>query len=265
MVAVAGSPFSSRPAVQAAPASGSHSIYVSPSGNDHNPGTSSKPVQTLFKARSLVRGLDRHMNGDITVYLKSGAYRLGSPLQLGSADSGTGGHNVIWTSAPGQTATISGADHIGGWKLSDRGLNMWSAHVPSNLNTRQIYVNGQRATIASGPAPVHLTRTSSGYTASSSALANWHNPSSIDFVYTAQLGLMVKPICPVGSIHGTIITMAQPCWDNSNLRTHNIVGFGQLGTPSYIENAYQLLRKPGQFYLDGGLVSFITSRARDRT
>src|SRR5581483_10731477 len=56
--------------------------------------------------------------------------------------------------------------------------------------------------------------------------------------------------------------MAQPCWDNSTKRvmlpassgfkrTANLVGPASIGKqPAYIENAYELLGTPGQWYLD---------------
>jgi hypothetical protein len=226
------------------------SIYVSPAGSDRNPGTRSLPLQTLSRARNLVRRLDRNMRGNIAVYLESGIYRLRGPLRLGPRDSGTNGHKVVWSAVRGQSATISGSVRISGWMLIDSRRGIWAARVPKGLDTRQIYVNGMRATLASGPAPVKLTRTATGYRASSSLMAHWRDPTAIDFVYTAELGLHVEPICPVGAIRGPMITMAEPCWKNSNLRAVNLVGYGRLSLPAYIENAYELLDKQGQFYLD---------------
>jgi hypothetical protein len=198
----------------------------------------------------VVRSISRSMTGDITVYLENGTFRLTHALHLGPADSGTNGHTVVWTAASPGRAVISGAERVSGWHLSDRARNIWKAPVGASLATRQIYVNGVRAWLASGPAPVKLLKTRSGYRASSRLLARWHDRDSIDFVYTAQLGLMVEPICPVGSISGLVVTMAQPCWSNSNVRPNNLVGFGTLGAPAYIENAYELLNRPGEFYLD---------------
>jgi Fibronectin type III domain len=230
---------------------GATALYVSPSGNDKNSGTSARPLRTLAHAQSVVRSLNGSMKSNITVYLKSGIYHLSRPLQFGPQDSGSNGHTVIWAGAPGASATISGATRISGWKLNNRVKNIWSAHVPAGLNTRQIYVNGMRAVLPAGPPPAVLKKTSSGYRASSSAMAGWRNAGEIDFVYTAQAGLMVEPICPVASVKGKSIRMAQPCWNNSNRRGHNnLVGYGTLQNPSYIENAYELLSAPGQFYLD---------------
>jgi hypothetical protein len=81
-------------------------------------------------------------------------------------------------------------------------------------------------------------------------MAHWRNPTNIDFVYASQGGDNVEPRCPIGSIQGKIITMAQPCWDNSNNRRSNLVGFSILSQPTYVENAYELLDQGGEFYLD---------------
>lgn len=241
-----------RNAREASPAMAGRTIYVSPSGADRNPGTKDRPIKTLSHAQALVRRLKGGGTGNITVFLKGGVYRLSRPWRFGPADSGAKGHTVTWTStslSSGSGATIAGSVRLRGWKPAGAS-GIWAAKVPAGLNTRQLYVNGQRATPAAGPLPVRLSKTTTGYRASSAALSHWRNPSSIDFVYTAQLGLMVEPICPVASIRGAIVTMAQPCWNNSNLRTRNLVGFGTLRAPTYAENAFELLRNPGQFYLD---------------
>jgi hypothetical protein len=248
-------PFSAQPALAIRPVAQDAapiSIYVSPSGNDSNSGTFAQPLQTLVRAQHVVRALNDNMTTDITVYLENGIYRLTQPMRFGPQDSGTNGYSVVWTSAPGAEAVVSGADQISGWQLSDPSKNIWAAPVPANLRTRQFYVNGMRASLAAGEAPVKLEWITTGYIASSKIMARWRNPSEIDFVYPSQLNFQAEPICPVASIKGKLITMAEPCWNNSNLRRHNIVGWasGKLTTPTYIENAYELLDQPGQFYLD---------------
>src|SRR5579872_2494717 len=122
-------------------------IYVSPSGDDANPGTAARPIRSLSHARDLVRGRNGAMTADLTVYLSSGTYRLTEPLALDARDSGSGGHNVVYTAASAdQIPVISGAIQIGGWKLVDKARNLWSAAAPAELkNSRQLYVDGVRA------------------------------------------------------------------------------------------------------------------------
>jgi hypothetical protein len=246
-------------------------VFVSPSGNDANAGTTkSAPVRTLARAQAVVRTLNQNMTGDVRVELADGMHPLSTPLALTSRDSGTNGHNVVWTAASGAHPVLSGGVRVTGWKRVDAARNVWSAPVPAGLNTRQLYVNGTRATRARGAAPVTLTWTDTGYTASGGAMSGWRNKGDIEFVYTAGIGAWTEIRCSVGRIaaDGTI-SMGQPCWDNSNQRyikpewnrTANLVGPGRLGNPgpepggagippTYVENAFELLDSPGEWYLD---------------
>ncbi len=227
-------------------------LYVSPSGRDANPGTRAAPFRTLVHAQRTVRAINGTMTADITVHLESGTYRPRKPLAFGPKDSGANGYKVVWTSAPGARPVISGARRISGWKLSDPSRNMWSAAVPAGLKTRQIYVNGMRASLASGSAPTTLRLTPYGYKASSLVMAAWRNLTGVEFGYVAQWGKMSEQLCPIEAIKRYKIFMAEPCWDNSTKRVWdwNLVGCCTLSTPDFVENAYELLDRPGEFYLD---------------
>jgi Right handed beta helix region len=242
-------------------------VYVSPSGNDANPGTSADgPVKTLQRARDLVRGMNKAMTGDIVVSLAGGTYQLSQPLTLDATDSGTDGHRVIWSAAPDAHPVISGGIPVTGWKKGTG--NVWSAPAPAALRTRQLYVNGVRATRASGPLPTKITATTAkGYTTGDATMDNWHNPKDIEFIYRDGLGGWTEPRCPVAAISPTAITMAEPCWTNTNGRlartssqAWNLVGRPKLhNLPTLVENAYELLDSPGEWYLDrsAGTVYYI--------
>src|SRR5579859_5718787 len=152
-------------------------IYVSPSGDDRNAGAANSPVRTLERARDLVRSRNQSMSADVVVNLRPGLYRLERPLVLDARDSGSNGHYVIYqsemnSSRPGGAdfAVISGGVRVTGWKLVDRARNLWSASAPAELkDTRQLYVDGVRASRARGRLPVEVTPTATGYTASSAA------------------------------------------------------------------------------------------------
>ena len=246
-------------------------IYVAPSGRDGNPGTRQKPVRTLDRALALAQAAKAEASGDVTVFLAAGTYRLAQPLALGPQDSGTNGHNLVFAAEPGEHPIVSGAVRVTGWKRSDAGKNIWSAPLPAGAgSSRQLYIDGVRATRTRGRLPVALTMTATGYTAADATMAGWKHPSELEFVYTGGnsvwsekgegLGSWTEPRCPVAGIEGTTITMAEPCWDNSTrrvmlpsgARTANLVGPKSVGRqPTYVENAYELLGTPGQFYIDG--------------
>ncbi|MFF7654391.1 right-handed parallel beta-helix repeat-containing protein [Streptomyces sp. NPDC007983] len=238
--------------------------FVSPTGSDSNAGTSAaEPFRTLTKAQTAVRAIDKSTSGPVTVTLAGGVYRLTKTLAFTAADSGGGTAGTVWwKAASGQSPVISGGVRITGWaKSGAAGGKAWSAPAPADLDTRQLYVNGVRAQRATGALPVKVTQTAAGYTtASGDPMAGWRNPPAIEFVYRGGLGAWTEPRCPVASVTGTAITMAQPCWNNSTRRvmrtddsgrTVNLVGRKSITeSPTAVENAYELLDKAGEFYLD---------------
>lgn len=160
-------------------------LYVSPAGDDANPGTEARPVRTLPHARDLARAQKA-----FTVTLAGGVYRLTQPLRLGPEDSG-----VAYTALKaGPPAVISGGIRIDGWKLADARRNLWSAPAPAALgNTRQLYIDGIRAWRTRGRLPVELTKTETGYTAADSSMAKWRNAADIEFVYTGGNAIWSEP------------------------------------------------------------------------
>jgi hypothetical protein len=236
-------------------------VYVSPRGDDANPGTQPRPVRTLEKARDVARTASNR-----SIILASGVYRLARTLTLDARDSGT----TFTGPSTGDPAIVSGGIPITDWRIIDVKRNLWAATAPAALtNARQIYVDGVRATRTRGRTPLPITMTATGYTVDAPAITTPRNPSDLEFVYTGGnsvwsehsqgLGPWTEPRCPVASIEGLAITMAQPCWDNSTKRimlesgqrTANLVGPASIGkTPAYAENAYELLGTPGQFYFD---------------
>jgi hypothetical protein len=229
-------------------------LYVSPTlGSDSNPGSEAQPFATLGHAQAVVRTLAPTMSSTITVFLETGIFRLNRPLILDAEDSGRNGFNVVWSAAPGATPIIAGSDQITGWSEMNSARHIWRAPVPADANAGQIYVNGARAWQTSGAVPVILRQTSSGYKASSKLMSTWRNPFNIQFEYTGGEGQWAEPRCPIAFISGRNIIMAQPCWNNTTQRAQNYVTYGttdNLTLPTGILNAYELLRSPGEFYLD---------------
>jgi Right handed beta helix region/Fibronectin type III domain/Kelch motif len=242
---------------------GDRAIYAAPWGSDANPGTYFFPLADLETAQSLVRSFNGNMTTDISVYLENGTYRLKQPLQFGVEDSGRGGHEVRWRAAPGETPIISGGERITGWRISDPKKNIWVADLPADLKTRQLYIDGMRASMTAELPPVKLKETAKGYLAGSALMAHWRNPGQMEFSYSGTpecygpgchdvgLGRWTYSMCPIGSIKGRKIVMAQPCWFNTSRRRPNLVGHLHLPLPNYLMNAFELLKKPGQFYVDG--------------
>lgn len=219
-------------------------FYVSPSGSDTNPGSREKPFQTLFRAQQAVRAVNSRTSSDIVVYLFGGTYQLGEPLVFDSRDSGRDGHLVVWQNVPGQKPVISGGQEITGWRLFDPTKNIWVADIPFDLDTRQFYVNNVRAVRArSGNGLPGAQRTSFGYTTTDYSMQYWPDQGDLEFVYDV---LWTEERCGVDHIVGNEIYMKQPCFATATLPQRGPL---DVGVPNYIENAFELLDAPGEWYL----------------
>jgi hypothetical protein len=234
------------PALAAAKVPDQIAIWVSPRGHDHADGSRAHPFLTLARARDAVRGARRRdARAEIRVVLLGGVYRLAHTLVLDWRDSGRAGADVVWSAAPGARPVISGAIRVAGWRLHDTARRIYEARVPVGLSTRQFYVNGRRAVRArSAMYPAGFTRTASGFLAPDGSMAGWRNPSGIEAVTRTQWKMMR---CPVASIRGREIVMRQPCWTNVNVFPY----LWSFQTLTWLENAYELLDTPGEWYLDG--------------
>jgi hypothetical protein len=217
-------------------------IYVDPAAKGLQLGTKARPFHSLSAAQSAVRLLNRAMVTDINVRLADGTYRLDKPFTLTDKDSGSRGHTITWEAAPGAHPVISGGVPVTSWKVSDAARGIWSARV-SDLDARQLYVDGQAAVRArSGENPGGFSKTPDGYTHSDPAMAGWKNQDRIEVASSWGWKLMR---CPVQSITADRMTIQQPCWNNANLQQGQ-----EIQNPTWLENAYELLDEPGEWYLD---------------
>jgi hypothetical protein len=198
---------------------------------------------SLLAAQAKVRAATPSMHSDIDVVLAGGTYRLSSTLSFSAAkgDGGNNGYTVSYQAAPGAQPVLSGGEQVTGWTEGPGGV--WQAQVPAGTQTRQLYVNGVRANIASEAAPSGLTQTATGYTTTDSTIESFGNVSDVEFVY--DIG-WYQIRCRVASASGTAITMDEPCFQNSVNRQYPI----STGDLSQIQNAKELLNDPGEWYLD---------------
>jgi hypothetical protein len=225
----------SSPGVARAKAPSRIVVWVSPRGDDRGDGSRVSPFRTLSRARDAVRATGH--GGE--VHLLGGTYRLTKTLVLDRRDS-----DVVWSAAPGARPVISGAIRVRGWKLHDAALGIYVARVPRGAQSRQLYVNGARATRArSALYPTGFSRTPTGFQAPDGSMAGWRNQSGIEAVTLTQWKMMR---CPVGAIRGQQITMQQPCWTNVNVFPY----LWSFQTLTWLENAYELLDSPREWYLD---------------
>ncbi|GAA1221047.1 hypothetical protein GCM10009665_09010 [Kitasatospora nipponensis] len=240
-------------------------LYASPAGSGSTC-TLSAPC-SLDGARSKVESLTPAMAADIDVYLRGGTYRLSRAFALGPADSGQNGNRVVWAGYPGEVPVLSGAERVTGFSLFDGAKNIYRAAVPAGTQSRQLFVNGVRAQRARGPLnPSGFTLSGSGFTTADPSYASFTNASSVEVV-TDNAWKQLR--CPLAGITvpaggGSSLDVDPTCFANNNTSVSNRgfpfngAGLPTLKAISYLENAYQLLDAPGEFYLDSsaGLVYY---------
>ena len=98
-------------------------LFISPTGEDANPGTEDRPFATLQRARDEIRQLKAAGPlpfGGITVELLGGIYQLSEPLELTEDDSGTEEAPIVYRARKGETVKIVGGRQVTGWtEVSD--------------------------------------------------------------------------------------------------------------------------------------------------
>ncbi|BAV33387.1 f5/8 type C domain protein [Sulfuricaulis limicola] len=235
-------PFVPAPPTLEVPTTPYAELFVSPTGGG-SACTFAQPC-SLTQARDRARVLSSGMPGHIVISLMGGLYTLETTFALTPLDSGKNGYRIFYQAYPGETPVLGGGINITGWVLFDGNKNIYRAPAPAGLRTRQLYVNGKRATRArSDLHPSGFIKTASGYLAPDGSMASWRNPADIEIV---ELVRWKNQRCGVASISGTSITMKQPCWSLSQAAPQAI----PMGLPTWIENAYELLNQSGHWYHD---------------
>jgi hypothetical protein len=128
-------------------------IYVSPTGDDTNPGTKEKPLKTLAAAQSAARAHAKHGKEPLIVGFLPGTYYVGKTVVFTTADSGTKDAPVTYTGYGG-VATLSGGVKLS-LTWSEYKNNIMQATVPSSVWTGMsfdvLFLNGQRQILARYP------------------------------------------------------------------------------------------------------------------
>lgn len=109
---------------------GAVNLYVSPEGNDRNPGTLKKPFKTIEAARDEVRKLvEKGLKKDVEINLRAGTYTLNEPLLFDSRDSGTEKKSITYQAYKDETVIISGGSKLPAkWEKHEG--NIWKLDLP---------------------------------------------------------------------------------------------------------------------------------------
>ncbi|MCU0772708.1 MAG: right-handed parallel beta-helix repeat-containing protein [Verrucomicrobia bacterium] len=130
-----------------------HTFYAHPQGDDRNDGLSATPRRgrqgpwaTLAGARDRLRELRAtgRLTGPATVQLAGGTYPLAEPVEFSPADSHT-----TFAAAPRAKPVLDGGERLTGWRETEvHGRRAWILDLPEvaagRWYFRSLFVNGQR-------------------------------------------------------------------------------------------------------------------------
>ncbi len=130
-------------------------IYLSPQGDDTNPGTADKPLATLTAARDKAREYRKNegMSLPVEIIPLEGEYFLFQPLMLSPEDNGTPDFPLTIKAETGTKVIFRGGVELRGIEMINPKL--WRIFVPQvawyDSYFDQLYVNGRRAVRARTP------------------------------------------------------------------------------------------------------------------
>lgn len=152
-------------------------LYVSPTGNDLNPGTMEKPMATLKQAWK--KASRKAGKRSINIYCEGNHY-LSAPIIITQKTSGTSQYPVRFTSYPGKRATISGSRILRNLHWTDYKNGIMQTKVEEKIIPDQLFVNGKRQIAARYPNFDPGIRIFNGYATdacSPERVKNWSNPA----------------------------------------------------------------------------------------
>lgn len=264
-------------------------LFVSPEGDDRwsgqlpEPNTTGTdgPFATLERARDAVRKLKvgGTLPCPVRVALRGGVYELKRPFTLGPEDSGSPAPTSNWNTVlgprrhvtyaayPGERPVLSGGRRITGWKPTKvHGRAAWVTQLPDVARGRwfftQLWVNGRRAqrprlprtglfriekllgrVLFAGDIQKSLFTGQDRFRFRRGDLKAWRNPRDIEFV---GLHYWIESRIPFRSIDPRT-REARLQWKSRMRLTDD---FHPTGAQYYVENVFEELREPGQWYLD---------------
>jgi len=242
------------------PATG-REFYVSPGGKDTSPGTREEPFATLARARDAVRRAKAAEKGPIRVYLRGGTYYLSEPVVFTPEDSGTKDAPIVYQACEGEQSVLSGGVRLDlKWTAHKDGI--MKAEVPAaaqgKLAFTQLFVNGGRQPLARYPNYDPNRRPFGGVAPdaiSPERVKRWANPVGA-FVHALQHTQW-------GSVHYTVIGVD----DNGRVK---LKGGDQNNrdprlhpNDRFVENVFEELDAPGEWYLDAKTLTLYFMPPRD--
>ena len=213
--------------------------YVSPVGDDRNPGSLEKPFATLQRAQQAAR--QKHG----IVFLRGGAYYLPATLVFTAEDSGTADTPLVFQNYQDEKPVISGGIRLENldWRPYTNGI--FQAQVPADLQTEEIFVNGERQILARYPNFDPKAQYFDGFAAdaiSARRASQWADPTGGYYhaMHPALWGDFTWRI--TGKDTNNQVQLVGGWQNNRGAAAHRQIRF--------VENIFEELDAPGEWYLN---------------
>jgi hypothetical protein len=250
-------------------------LFVATAGNDRWSGTfpepnaagTDGPLATLRRAQEVARK-HRAAGKPVQVLVRGGTYLLETPFVLEPEDSGTAESPALFAAFPGEQPVFSGGRPITGWRKGPGEL--WQVELPDVKSGqwyfRQLFVDGRRrgrarspnegyhriAELIPGPPdprskPIARDR----FIFAPGDIRPWQRLSDVNVILMHSWETSIHPIKSVDTQHSAV-EFAAP------MREWWSIGYWEPQQRYYLENAFELLDQPGEWYLDRetGLLSY---------
>jgi len=252
------------------PAPAAVELHVAPDGDDAAPGTPERPLASLEGARDAIRRLRDAGGaaGPVTVLIRGGTYRLARPFVLEPRDSGAPGAPVVYAAREGERPVFSGGRVLGGFRPNGP---LWEAEIPEvragREYFRQLFVGGRRRPRARSPNEGYFrvagllppTRDpkgkeipdKSGFVFAPGDLKPWPSLEDVNLILMHSWEVSIHPVRSVDPA-ASVVRFAAP------LQEWWTIGYWEKNQRYYLENAREMLDRPGEWYLDRktGLLSY---------
>ncbi|OHE77641.1 MAG: hypothetical protein A2107_00340 [Verrucomicrobia bacterium GWF2_62_7] len=234
-------------------------LFVSPDGNDANPGTKAKPFATLERARDAVRQ-SRIQNPEsrIEVLVRGGTYELRQTFKLDATDSGTAQAPVIWRAYRNETPVLVGGGKVAGFVSHEGRILKADVRALGFTNQfRQLFFDGRRQELARYPNVEAQNPFTSGWTFTDKVLVKTETLKRMLRFATADARTWARPtdgevcifpthewwnnIWPIAAVdhEQRLITLRRDC-------SYDIAP----GDRYFVRGLLEELDAPGEWYLD---------------
>ncbi|MEO6182441.1 MAG: right-handed parallel beta-helix repeat-containing protein [Verrucomicrobiota bacterium] len=230
--------------------------FVSPTGDDSNPGNKNKPFASLARARDAVREKkSQRPNKNYTVLIRGGLYRLRETVVFSLQDSAVDRRTITYAAYENEKPVFTSGVAIKDWKKEGK---YWVADLPDSVRPfRTLYDYAGRLPRAQGSpfSPKRDYKTGEGLDRStlyfpSGALKNWPDLEDIEIVIRPNYGwvLNVLPLESVDEQTGIARTRIPASYPMLKVRW-GLPGVNSNGTV-WVENVLDVLDQPGEWVLN---------------